>query len=43
MYAKTRSETMNSRIMAGSDFFKNIDGFEADVKADQPKDKNRNE
>lgn len=40
MYAKTSNETMNSKIMDGSDFFKNVDGFEADVKADQPEGEN---
>ena len=43
MYAKTRRETRNSSIMDGSDFFKNIDGFKAEVKTDQPEGENGKE
>ena len=43
MYTNTRIETRNNNIMAGSYFFKYIDGFEAEVKADQPEGKNGKE
>lgn len=43
MYAKTSSAIMNNNIMDRSDFFKYIDGFEAEVKADQPEGENGKE
>jgi hypothetical protein len=40
MYAKTSRAMKKRRSMGESDFFKNINGFEAEVETDQPEGEN---